>query len=72
MLPAMSLRPELLRSFAGFGDSVYPGGLLERSVKELVILQSSHNNTCPFCTIPRRADSTVGHRRRADKSFTGQ
>jgi ribonuclease HI len=50
MLQAMSLRPELLRSFAGFGDSVYPGGLLERSVKELVILQSSHNNTCQFCT----------------------
>ncbi len=50
MLQAMSLRPELLRSFAGFGDSVYPGGLLERSVKELVILQSSHTNTCQFCT----------------------
>jgi ribonuclease HI len=50
MLQAMSLRPELLRAFAGFGDSVYPGGLLERSVKELVILQSSHANECQFCT----------------------
>jgi ribonuclease HI len=50
MLQAMSLRPELLRAFAGFGDSVYPGGLLERSVKELVILQSSRDNACQFCT----------------------
>lgn len=50
MLQAMSLRPELLRAFAGFGDSVYPGGLLERSVKELVILQSSQANECQFCT----------------------
>ncbi|HEX8235492.1 MAG TPA: ribonuclease HI [Abditibacteriaceae bacterium] len=50
MLQAMSLRPELLRAFAGFGDSVYPGGLLERSLKELVILQSSLDNGCQFCT----------------------
>ena len=49
MLQAMSLRPELLRAFAGFGDCVYPGGLLERSLKERVILQSSHANSCQFC-----------------------
>ena len=50
MLQAMSLRPELLRAFAGFGDAVYPGGLLERPVKELVILESSRANACQFCT----------------------
>lgn len=50
MLQAMSLRPELLRGFAGFGDALYPGGLLERSVKELVILESSRANECQFCT----------------------
>jgi AhpD family alkylhydroperoxidase len=50
MLQAMALRPELLRAFAGFGEAIYPGGLLERSVKELVILQSSHDNACQFCT----------------------
>jgi hypothetical protein len=33
MLQAMSLRPEILRAFASFGDSVYPGGVLERRVK---------------------------------------
>ena len=50
MLQAMSLRPELLRAFAGFGDALYPGGLLERSVKELVILEASRANACQFCT----------------------
>ncbi len=50
MLQAMALRPELLRAFAGFGDAVYPGGLLERSLKEKVILESSRTNTCQFCT----------------------
>ena len=49
MLQAMSLRPEILRAFAGFGDCVYPGGLLERALKEKVILQSSHANECQFC-----------------------
>ena len=49
MIQAMCLRPELLRAFAGFGDCVYPGGLLERSVKELVILSASRRNDCQFC-----------------------
>jgi AhpD family alkylhydroperoxidase len=49
MLQAMSLRPEILRAFAGFGDCVYPGGLLERSLKERVILESSRANECQFC-----------------------
>lgn len=49
MLQAMALRPEILRAFAGFGDAVYPGGLLERRVQELVILTASHGNDCQFC-----------------------
>ena len=49
MLQAMSLRPEILRAFAGFGGSVYPGGLLERRVKELVIITASAQNDCQFC-----------------------
>lgn len=49
MIQALSLRPELLRAFAGFGDSVYPGGLLSRREKELVILESSRRNQCQFC-----------------------
>ena len=50
MIQAMCLRPEILRAFAGFGDCVYPGGLLERRVKELVIITSSKANECQFCT----------------------
>jgi AhpD family alkylhydroperoxidase len=50
MLQAMCLRPEILRAFAGFGNSVYPGGLLERRVKELVIITASESNECQFCT----------------------
>jgi alkylhydroperoxidase family enzyme len=50
MIQAMCLRPEILRAFAGFGGSVYPGGLLERRVKELVIITASTTNECQFCT----------------------
>jgi len=50
MLQAMCLRPEILRAFAGFGSSVYPGGVLERRVKELVIITASQTNECQFCT----------------------
>ena len=49
MIQAMCLRPEILRAFAGFGNSVYPGGLLERRVKELVIITASNTNECQFC-----------------------
>jgi 4-carboxymuconolactone decarboxylase len=50
MIQAMCLRPEILRAFAGFGHAVYPGGLLERRVKELVIITASERNDCQFCT----------------------
>jgi alkylhydroperoxidase family enzyme len=50
MIQAMCLRPEILRGFAGFGNSVYPGGMLERRVKELVIITASKTNECQFCT----------------------
>ena len=50
MIQALCLRPEILQAFAGFGNSVYPGGLLERRVKELVIIAASKRNDCQFCT----------------------
>ena len=49
MLQAMSLHPELLKAFAGFGICLYPGGLLERALKEKVILKASLKNSCQFC-----------------------
>ena len=50
MLQAMSLRPEILDVLAALGPAAYPGGLLERPLKELVILESSRANECQFCT----------------------
>jgi AhpD family alkylhydroperoxidase len=50
MIQAMCLRPEILRAFAGFGGAVYPGGLLERRIQELVIITASQSNECQFCT----------------------
>ena len=49
MIQAMCLRPEILAAFGQFGSCVYPGGQLERSVKELVIIEASRVNACQFC-----------------------
>lgn len=62
MLQAMSLRPELLRAFAAISEAIYctpgPGGLggiVERSVKELIILDVSMRNRCQFCRTSHEA-----------------
>jgi AhpD family alkylhydroperoxidase len=60
MIQAMCLRPEILRAFAGFGGSVYPGGVLERRVKELVIITASESNDCQFCTASHCDMTTLG------------
>jgi len=49
MLQAMALRPGILESLAQLGDVVYPGGTLERPLKEKVILKASRVNNCQFC-----------------------
>ncbi|MCI0363515.1 MAG: carboxymuconolactone decarboxylase family protein [Phycisphaerales bacterium] len=50
MLQALALRPELLAGFSRLGEAFYPGGIVERDLKELVILESSRRNACQFCT----------------------
>lgn len=50
MIQALALRPEILRAFGHTGAGVYPGGLLERRLKEFVILAASRANQCQFCT----------------------
>ncbi|MFO0829751.1 MAG: carboxymuconolactone decarboxylase family protein [Phycisphaerales bacterium] len=50
MIQAMSLRPELLVAFGATSEAVYPGGIVERRVKELIILEASRHNGCQFCT----------------------
>jgi AhpD family alkylhydroperoxidase len=49
MIQAMCLRPQILAAFGRFGECVYPGGLLERPLKELVIIEASAANGCQFC-----------------------
>jgi AhpD family alkylhydroperoxidase len=50
MLRAMSLRPELLQGFAALSAAIYPGGIVEREAKELIILEASRTNRCQFCS----------------------
>jgi len=54
MIQAMSLQPEVLASFATTG-AVYPDGLLERVLKEKVILKASIKNQCQFCATSHSA-----------------
>jgi alkylhydroperoxidase family enzyme len=49
MIQAMCLHPEILRCFGEWGKGVYPGDLLERSIKEFIILEASRRNNCQFC-----------------------
>ena len=50
MVKTMAMYPPLLEAMEALGDAVYPGGSLPRELKELIILQSSINNRCQFCT----------------------
>ncbi|MHC5024408.1 MAG: carboxymuconolactone decarboxylase family protein [Planctomycetota bacterium] len=50
MIQAMCLRPEFLAAFVALSNAVYPGGVVERDIKELIILESSRLNQCQFCT----------------------
>ena len=63
MIQAMCLRPEILAAFAGFGNCVYPGGLLERRVKELVIITASKTERLPVLhELALRSGRHRGHR----------
>lgn len=49
MIQAFSLRPDILNSFfLGFSNVLYPGGKLERSIKEVIIMKVSDKNQCSF------------------------
>ncbi|MDP7008801.1 MAG: carboxymuconolactone decarboxylase family protein [Phycisphaerales bacterium] len=50
MVTTMAMYPPLLEAMETLGNAVYPGGSLPRELKELIILQSSINNSCQFCT----------------------
>lgn len=50
MFQALSLAPGVLEAFTAVSRGVYPGGLVEREVKEIIILEASRRNACQFCT----------------------
>jgi AhpD family alkylhydroperoxidase len=50
MVSTMAMYPPLIEAMETLGNAVYPGGALPRELKELIILQSSINNSCQFCT----------------------
>lgn len=50
MFQAMSLAPGVLNAFTAISEGVYPGGGVEREVKEIIILEASRANACQFCT----------------------
>ena len=49
MFQTLALRPDILAAMQGLGASVYPGGLLERPLKEWVVLEVSRMNECQYC-----------------------
>jgi len=49
MFRALAVRPDILRAMTGLGETVYPGGLLERALKERVIVAVSRWNGCQYC-----------------------
>jgi len=51
MFRALAVAPGALNALAAFGDVCYPGGRLERSIKERVIVAVSRQNTCQYCTV---------------------
>jgi AhpD family alkylhydroperoxidase len=49
MVQILLARPDILEGFTGFSRSVYPGGRIERLLKEKVIIRASQLNECQFC-----------------------
>jgi len=50
MTRLMCLRPDVMRGIAALGEGVYPGGRIERELKELIFVEVSRTNECTFCT----------------------
>lgn len=50
MFQALATRPDILRALSALSAPLYPGGLLERDLKERVIVQVSEANECQYCT----------------------
>lgn len=49
MFRAMAVRPDILQALSAFSNVLYPGGLLERALKERVVVAVSRWNDCQYC-----------------------
>ena len=49
MFQTLAVRPDILAALGGLGAAVYPGGLLERALKERVTVETSRLNDCQYC-----------------------
>ncbi len=49
MFQTLAVRPDILAALGGLGAAVYPGGLLERALKERVVVEASCLNDCQYC-----------------------
>ncbi len=49
MIQALLIHPDILRTFMSFTPSIYPGGQIERVLKEKMIIKASQLNDCQFC-----------------------
>lgn len=49
MFRALAVRPDVLRALSAFSGPIYPGGLLERNLKERVVVAVSEANDCRYC-----------------------
>ena len=49
MFRALAVRPDILQAMSAFSVPLYPGGLLERNLKERVVVAVSEANDCQYC-----------------------
>ena len=49
MFQTLAVRPDILAALGDLGAAVYPGGLLERVLKERVVVETSRLNDCQYC-----------------------
>ena len=49
MFQTLATRPNILAALHGLGMTVYPGGILERGLKERVVVEASRLNNCQYC-----------------------
>lgn len=50
MYQSLAIRPDILRALGGWGQSIYPGRLLEPALQERVVVLVSREGQCQYCS----------------------